>query len=222
MSIIKTSNFLSPRPGLSRNPSEPPPNLLASGIMEKKDKTDKPQNSQAKGYTEKITALKFILFVIYVISFLLVINIHFNFPQKFNINTAIYQFFLNQIEDFDTYPEITVDKMRFYDISSATNITSWIKQNVINGLYSNINGGLITDSNKENKIMYPPITPLRIVQKRAKIKYKPSNENFPMSWDLNAQSDNTTTYGSINTNITYSDSNGMNLLTPEKNLTSPL
>jgi len=156
-------------------------------------------------YTEKVTPIKFVLFVIFIISYQIIINLRTNFTKQLNVNTAIGQYFLNQVSDYIDYPAVDSEKLCFNDINTIDEVSQWIRETIIDGLYSDHNGNLYTDTIVENALLYPSITALRVLQKRAKLKSRSDNANFEYIWDLSTNDDDTTTFSSF----TYNSKQGI-------------
>jgi len=168
---------------------------------------------QSTKQSENITFLKVLLFLIYTVSFLLVIHLRIDFQQYLNVNTALSRDFLNQIQDFTEYEQISLNRIRFRDITVSDNITNWIQNSVIRMLYEDYLGTVIEDMNKENRLRHFSITSLRLLQKRARIINQPENENFPQRWDLSTSEEDKSEYGPAGNTFKYDSKQGLISLT---------
>ena len=158
------------------------------------------QTSKKSHYTEKVTPIKFVLFIIFIVSYQIVINLRTDFTKQLHVNTAIGQYFLNQVSDYIDYPAVDSEKLRFNDINTIDEVSQWIRETIINGLYSDHNGNLYDNAIVENALLYPSITALRIQQKRPKLKCSSDNANFEYIWDLSTNDDDTETFSTFNYN----------------------
>lgn len=208
------SNYSMPSTPFAKDNQRPSSKLFLNNPDGKQEGAEDAEKQSTK-QSENITFLKVLLFLIYTVSFLLVIHLRIDFQQYLNVNTALSRDFLNQIQDFAEYEQISLKRIRFRDITVSDNITNWIQNSVIRMLYEDYLGTVIEDMNKENRLRHFSITSLRLLQKRARIINQPENENFPQRWDLSTSEEDKSEYGPAGNTFKYdSKQGGFNVTIP--------
>lgn len=178
-------------------------------IPDAKSKGSVPNRLKPAFQIEKVTGFRLALFTLYTASLLIIISLRADFSKQLEINTAISEYYLNEMWTEGTVTTLNSSKMAFSDINDLDSLTNFIRFTVIYGMFLDTDGNLILgDSPGSDVVAFQCVSSFRMLQKRALLIPEPDNQHFQTKWDLHGSSESTAPYGSPSNPFQYNGLQG--------------